>query len=143
MCRRRRRRRAYKRKYIQIRVPTCMNAKRQNIHKNPKKTVVTFEKKVVLHRLEAPQPQKNVLTRENISASYLLFRAVDSLRAPSLWVDLHFKRDSILPLLFAKSAKANARLKPTNTRRRRHNATTITTCDIAFLLERRAYTARI
>ena len=50
------------------------NAKRQNIHKNPKKTVVTFEKKVVLHRLEAPQPQKNVLlTRENISFLRIFF----------------------------------------------------------------------
>ena len=57
--------------------------------------------------------------RDEISASYLLFRAVDSLlREPSFAGGSSLKkREYILPRLFAKSAlKANSRLSQTHER---------------------------
>ena len=103
---------------------TCnLQTKKWIVRKN-EKTAQTWKKgsfSQICSR--TPRSHPNLLRRE-ISLLRIFFSAVPLTLHERLVVVggyLHFKRESILPLLFAKSAKVNARLKPTHTRRRRHN----------------------
>ena len=89
-----------------------------------------------------PQPHEP-FTPRNISASYLLFRcAVDSSRAPCRcgWISSFQKREYTTTTLCEECKSERA--SQTHSHEEKTSQQT-TTCDIAFLLERRAHTARI